>query len=88
MRDMSLLMKTTLTETFPKNESKAPAATPFHLSIIIIIVSFAVYFNALFNAFVFDDIFQVLENRWIRDIRNIPAIFSQNVWGFSSTAYQ
>jgi len=86
MRDIRLLRRTILTETFPKLESKAPVAAPLHLSIIIIIVSFAVYFNALFNAFVFDDIFQILENQWIRDIRNIPAIFSQSVWGFNSKA--
>jgi tetratricopeptide (TPR) repeat protein len=75
-----------LTERLLKFASKTPAATPLRLSVIIIIVTFAVYFNALFNAFVFDDIFQVLENQWIRDIRNIPAIFSQSVWGFNSKA--
>jgi len=86
MRDMRLDKRTILTETFPKLGSTAPAATPLRLTIIIIIVSVTVYCNALFNAFVFDDISQVLENQWIRDIRNITAIFSQSVWGFSSKA--
>lgn len=50
--------------------------------IIILLTSFGVYFNALFNEFVYDDIQQVLENRWIRDIKYIPDIFSKDVWGF------
>ncbi len=47
---------------------------------IILIVSSGVYLNTLSNDFVYDDIFQVLknkwirENKWIRDIRNIPDI--------------
>ena len=86
MRDMRLDKRTILTETFPKLGSTAPAATPLRLTIIIIIVSLAVYFKALFHAFVFDDISQVLENQWIRDIRNVTAIFSQRLWGFSSKA--
>jgi protein O-mannosyl-transferase len=52
------------------------------LILIILIVSFAVYFNSLFNGFVFDDNEEVLENLWIRDIRYIPEIFSTNFWGF------
>jgi hypothetical protein len=86
MRDMRLDKRTILTATFPKLGSTAPATTPSRPTIIIIIVSFAVYFNALFNAFVFDDISQVLESQWIRDIRNITAILSQSRWGFSSKA--
>ncbi|MGD0885183.1 MAG: tetratricopeptide repeat protein [Thermodesulfovibrionales bacterium] len=50
--------------------------------LIISLVSFTVYFNALFNDFVYDDTDQVLENHWIRDVKYIPDIFSKNVWGF------
>ena len=46
------------------------------------LVSCAVYFNALFGDFVYDDKIQVVDNPWIRDIRNIPAIFSKSVWSF------
>ncbi len=53
--------------------------------IIIFAVSIAVYFNALFNSFVFDDSYQVLDNRWIRDISFIPTIFSHSVWGFDTS---
>jgi tetratricopeptide (TPR) repeat protein len=52
------------------------------LMLIIFLVSFAVYFNALFNDFVYDDNTQVLDNRWIRDVKYIPNIFSKNVWSF------
>ncbi|MFZ2197199.1 MAG: tetratricopeptide repeat protein, partial [Thermodesulfovibrionales bacterium] len=50
--------------------------------VIIAVVSFAVYFNTLSNGFVYDDNAQISENPWIRDIRSVPVIFSQNVWSF------
>ncbi len=50
--------------------------------IILLFVSFSVYFNALSGGFVYDDQGQVVENPWIRDIGNISKIFSGNVWGF------
>ncbi len=50
--------------------------------VIIIFVSFAAYFNALSGDFVFDDQYQIVENPWIRDIGNIPTIFSSSVWSF------
>jgi len=58
-------------------------ASPLHLIAVIVIVSFGVYVNTLFNGFVYDDDLQILDNKWIRDVRNIPQIFSDNVWGFS-----
>ena len=48
----------------------------------ILLFSFLVYFNALYNGFVYDDEFQVVQNHWIRDIKFIPEIFSQSVWQF------
>ena len=50
--------------------------------LILLFVSFAVYFNALSGDFVYDDTFQIVDNPWIRDIKNIPAIFSKSVWSF------
>lgn len=49
---------------------------------MIIIASCAVYFNALFNGFVSDDVAQIVENPWIRDVRYIPEIFTKSVWDF------
>lgn len=50
--------------------------------LIILFFSFAVYFNALYCDFVYDDIDQVVNNLSIKDIRNIPTFFSKGVWGF------
>jgi tetratricopeptide (TPR) repeat protein len=49
---------------------------------IILAVSFGVYFNALFNGFVYDDRYLILQNPWIRDARHIPDIFLTNIWAF------
>jgi hypothetical protein len=49
---------------------------------IILAVSFGVHFNVLFNDFVYDDKFLILENPWIKDIRYIPEIFFSNIWAF------
>jgi hypothetical protein len=50
--------------------------------LIVFVVSLGVYANSLFNDFVYDDVPQVLENRWIRDTEYIPDILSKDVWAF------
>jgi len=52
--------------------------------LILLLVAFAVYFNALFGDFIYDDKTQILDNLWIRDIRNIPTIFLRDVWSFQT----
>jgi len=52
------------------------------LVIVIVLVSAGTYFNALSCGFVHDDRFQVLENRWITDVKYFPDIFTSNVWEF------
>jgi len=49
-------------------------------------VSFAVYFNTLYNGFVYDDNSQVLRNPWIRDVKHLPEMFYGSVWAFQATA--
>ena len=49
---------------------------------VVLLASFAVYFNTLPNDFVYDDSSQVLKNYWIRDVGNLPKIFTKSVWGF------
>jgi len=51
---------------------------------VVLLVAFAVYFNALFGDFVYDDHEQIVNNQWIRDIGNIPTIFTSSVWSFKS----
>ncbi len=53
----------------------------YPLTIIIILV-FGINFNTLFNDFVYDDNFEVLQNHWIRDIKYVPEIFSSSSWEF------
>jgi hypothetical protein len=50
---------------------------------IILFVSLGVYINALFNGFVYDDLYLVLENQWIRDVTYIPDVFTSALWSFS-----
>jgi tetratricopeptide (TPR) repeat protein len=78
-----------------ENELKPPQESPASSSLqkttslikfgpilILLLISFAVYFIALFDDFVYDDKSQIVDNPWIRDIRNIPTIFSGSVWSF------
>ncbi len=55
------------------------------LIVAILLLSFAVYFNTLFNEFVYDDDLQVVKNQWIRSVRHVPEIFSKSVWNFRDT---
>jgi protein O-mannosyl-transferase len=49
--------------------------SPAYPIIIVLVASFAAYFNTLFNGFVYDDIFQVVKNPWITDVKYIPDFF-------------
>ncbi len=76
-------------ESNPSQESpskeklyKTTSITALSPIAVLVIVSFAVYFNALFGDFVYDDMVQILGNQWIKDITNIPTIFSEGVWSF------
>ncbi|HAM52417.1 MAG TPA: hypothetical protein DCP92_17605 [Nitrospiraceae bacterium] len=68
------------------NDSNDPALrTTWLLPVLVIVLfSFSIYFTALSGDFVYDDMDQILKNPWIRDIRNIPTIFSESVWSFQT----
>ncbi|HXY53720.1 MAG TPA: tetratricopeptide repeat protein [Nitrospirota bacterium] len=51
----------------------------------ILLVSVAVYSNAVFNGFVSDDSSQIVDNPWIKDIGHLPEIFSKSVWNFQGS---
>lgn len=57
-------------------------AIPYTLILIVFFTALAVYFNTLPNGFVIDDLHQVVENDWIKDVRHIPEIFSTDVWNY------
>jgi hypothetical protein len=52
------------------------------LILVILLLSSLVYFNALSGDFVYDDVNQIVNNPWVKDIRSMPAIFSKSVWSF------
>jgi tetratricopeptide (TPR) repeat protein len=67
-------------------QGPSPKKSRLLLIMIIIAMSCAIYGNALRNGFVYDDIPQVVQNPWIREMRFIPEIFSTNVWAFQGTS--
>src|SRR5262249_5797263 len=50
--------------------------------VVLLVVAFAVYVNAIGADFVVDDNSQILRNPQIRDWSYVPTIFSQSVWEF------
>ena len=67
-----------------KELHKPASAVPFLPVFIIAVVAFGVYFNTLFNGFVYDDNGQILGNPWIKDVEHLPEIFYKSVWSFMS----
>jgi tetratricopeptide (TPR) repeat protein len=56
--------------------------SPKPAAIIILAVSFGVYCNVLFNGFVYDDEYLLVQNPLMRDARHIPEIFLSDIWAF------
>lgn len=52
----------------------------------MLVLTFLVYKNTLYNNFVFDDIEQITQNQWIRDFNHIPDIFTSGAWSFREFA--
>ncbi len=50
--------------------------------LILATASFVLYCNTLQNGFVWDDIGVIKSNVWIRNVKFIPEILTQNAWGF------
>src|SRR5262245_11842382 len=55
------------------------------LSIILGVTALA-YFNSLDGKFVYDDRLQVVKNPAIKDLANVPKMFTQSVWQFLNEA--
>ena len=48
-------------------------------------LSIAAYLNSLGGGFVYDDAEIILNNPWIRDIRNLPLFFTQDTWAYKGS---
>lgn len=56
------------------------------LAVLVGVIALGAYANALSNGFVYDDVPQVVENPWIRDLGNLPNAFATHVAGFRDNA--
>lgn len=78
-----MVKKETVSQPSTIGPVKGKRILPWHLILVVVLVSLGVYGTALFNDFVYDDILQIVNNNWIKDIRYAPEIFTANTWGFS-----
>ena len=69
------------------SEKRHGAAREILLHLLLLaVVTFALYGGSLWNGFVADDSFQILDNRLITDPHYIPRIFTSNVWAFAQSS--
>lgn len=54
-------------------------------SALLVLLSFAVYYNTLGNGFVSDDADLIITNPWIRDAANLGNIYSSHTMGYCET---
>lgn len=70
-----------------KNTIKEPdsswRASRAWLIAALVVTTFAINANTLYNGFILDDEFQVQRNPWIHDWSSIPRMFSGNAWSFA-----
>ena len=65
------------------NDKPATAFCRCYPFALVILLSIGVNANTMLNDFVFDDIRNILGNRWITDVKFLPDIFSTHLAGFS-----
>jgi hypothetical protein len=53
---------------------------------MIVIIGFAVYFNMLFNGFVWDDLQQLVNNNFVHSLANLPRFFSGSTFYVEGTS--
>jgi tetratricopeptide (TPR) repeat protein len=63
--------------------SPAPGARPVPENVALIALTIVVWSSTLRGGFVFDDLLNVLGNRWVTDWRLLPQAFAHNAAGFS-----
>lgn len=65
----------------------APRWKTLALMFLLALCAVLPYTNTVFNSFVHDDTFQVLENPYLRDFSHLREIFTSSVWSFASTQH-
>src|SRR5271167_2892064 len=50
--------------------------------LVLFLLGFLPYVNTLFNDFVYDDHFQVIQNPYVHSFRYLRQIFTTTVWSF------
>lgn len=82
---------TSATQSLPPDSDQPPAQPArsrrgilLHLSVLIA-VSFGLYARTLWDGFVADDRSEVLRDRLIRSLGNIPVLFAHSVWYFTGS---
>ncbi len=59
------------------------------VAFLIVLVSFAVYFNTFRHPFIYDDQNQIVRNQGIKDFQNVPALFSPEYFSvFDERSYR
>ncbi len=53
--------------------------------LVLFLLAFLPYANTLFNNFVYDDGFQVVQNPYVHSFKYLPQIFGTTVWSFQGT---
>lgn len=66
----------------PENQSRRWRVSDGVLLIVLALCAFLPYANTLFNAFVYDDNTQVLNNPYIQSFRHLREIFTTTVWSY------
>lgn len=62
--------------------SVSPRAGRWHI-LLVVVLAVSVYANILPNALVYDDLYVISNNPWIRDASHVKDILLSDVWGFS-----
>jgi 4-hydroxybenzoate polyprenyltransferase len=57
------------------------ASAPSRLSLAVVaLLAFGVFAASFGGEFVYDDVYQIRENDALRDLRNVPRFFTEDVW--------
>src|SRR5512141_1199994 len=68
--------------TEPAASPRVSLESPWVLPVILAILVYLVYAGTLAFGFVYDDVFEIVDNPWLT-VSHIPQYFTRHVWAFS-----